>query len=313
MGLFGGGGGSSETTSETLPYGPARKNINQILRDVRDWYSDTDYQFFPDQTYADFDPTTERAFAGIEETAAGPSLSGQAAGYLGDVLGGSYLPGQNQNPFVDAMRASIREPALEAFREEFMPGLQNKWISALGGATPGMVQEVGREARQAYDEIGRREDDLMGRIWENERQRMQGAAGMAPGVEAGTYTPWERLRGVGAEREAQDQRRIDEEMARFEFNQRGPIPKASLAWPFSMAAGTAFPYTTTETEISGSDGLGQDILGGLGLGLSGLSMAGGLGWRPFSAGSGITLMGGMGGNTPMGGLNMGIGGFNPFM
>ena len=296
---------------ETEPWRPTRGGLALLARELTEWGWDRDnrwspnaLEFFPDQTYADFDPATLGAFSGIEGLAGGASPSQTAASYLGDVLGGGYLPGgENANPYTEQMRASITEPMMERFNEVLMPGMQQQWFGAHGGASPGMVQSVGREARQALDEINRTEGSLMGGLWDQERGRMQAAAGMSPGIEAGMYTPFEMLRGVGADREAQAQRGINEEMARHEFAQTEPITRLGMISPMLGGLGAQFPEQQMKDMGSGG-GLGGTLgaIGGGLLSLGGSALAGGM-FGPGGTFGGTTPSAGTGGQSIFGANN----------
>lgn len=267
---------------EQEPWEPTRYPLQSLAREVAQWGGyksdgrpNIKLDFFPGQTYADFDPASLDAFAGIEGLAAGGSPSRAAGSYLSDVLAGGYLPGsESANPYVDDMRAALVEPMMERFNEVMMPGLQNKWFGAHGSASPGMVQEVGREARTALDEVNRREGALLGDLWNTERSRQMAAAGMAPSVERGMYTPFELLRGVGAEREAQAQRGIDEDIARYESGLTEPIRRAQMALPILAGLGGQFPET--QSKDMGAGGNLAGTIAGAGLSLGGAALGGGM-------------------------------------
>lgn len=264
------------------PFSPLVDVIADMSHDVAEWggyvrgkpgYKENKLEFFPGQTYADFDPATEQAFAGIEGLAGGVSPSQEAGGYLGDVLGGEYqVGGENANPYAQDMRDSIIEPMMERYREEFMPGMQQQWFGAHGGASPGMAQTMARESRQALDEVNRAEGSILGGLWENERGRMQNAAALAPGIERANYTPYEMLRGVGADREAQANLGIGEEMARHEFAQTEPIRRVEMAYPYIMGPGATF--TTQKGKGGGGGSLAGQLAGGA-LSLAGSAASGG--------------------------------------
>lgn len=202
--------GSKTTTvqqesKKTDPWAPAQPSLTRGLSAANDVYSQRlGQQFFGGQTYANFSPETEQGLSGITNRAtAGSDLTRGAQGMVGDTLSGKYLSAGN--PYFGAMSDRVTQ--------EVLPSITAQWARAGRGTGNGQVVEAA--SRGLGDAIGQ----LAYQNYSAERGNQMQAAGMAPELAAQDYADYERLLGVGSMREAQTQRGIDEQMARYQFEQ----------------------------------------------------------------------------------------------
>jgi hypothetical protein len=286
-------------TSERNPYAPAIPALNNIMGDAGDLYDQRrGQQFFGGQTYANFSPETQQAFKMMTDRAQGGSdLLRGAQGMVGDTAGGKYL--SDGNPFGSAMA--------QRTTADVMPGLN---------ATFAKAGRTGSDAHQYT--LSRGLADAMApanmQMYENERGRMMQAAGMAPQLAQADYMDAQMLRGVGAEREAQTQKRINEQMARFNFGQNRDAQALQEYLGYAgtvgnmggASSGTSSGTTTTEQQTSpGQQMLGLGLMGASAfMGMPGMGM-GGMGTMGAGLGGGYGGYGGM-----MGGV--GTSGFAPY-
>lgn len=107
-------------------------------------------------------------------------LMGAASGELQSVLGGQYLDAGN--PHLASMYQAASRPVIEDFNTEILPALTGQFAAA-GRTGSGAHQNV---ATAAADDLTRNlagmSANLYGQNYEAERNRMMGAAGMAPGM-----------------------------------------------------------------------------------------------------------------------------------
>jgi hypothetical protein len=267
-------------TADRNPYAPAIPALNDIMSGAGDLYNQRrGQQFFGGQTYANFDPASQRAFDMITQRAQGGSdLLRGAQGMIGDTASGKYL--SDGNPFGSAMA--------QRTTADVMPGLN---------ATFAKAGRTGSDAHQYT--LSRGLADAMApanmQMYENERGRMMQAAGMAPQLAQADYMDAQMLRGVGAEREAQAQKGINEMMQRFGFSQDRDARALQEYLGYAGAIGGMGGRTVSDGTSQGTttqeqvDSPEKQMLG---LGLMGASAFMGM---PGMGGAGMGGFGGMGG------------------
>jgi hypothetical protein len=208
-----GGGGQTQQTSQTTRPWPAQEKALTTGYDLaKTNIADRPTEFFPGQTYAGFSPQTEAALGATEARAtAGSGLLGGAQDYTGDVLGGQYLDPAS-NPFL----AGVSDSVLSSIR----PGVDSMFAGGGRAGSPAHAEALGRGVSRGmapylFGEYGR------------ERGMQEAAAGRAPGLAREDYYDPDRLAGVGAARETQEQRGINEDISRFEYGQNEPGSRAT--------------------------------------------------------------------------------------
>lgn len=202
--------GSKTTTTQqesrkTDPWAPAQPSLTRGLSAANDVYSQRLGQnFFGGQTFADFSPETQQGLASMTSRAQqGSDLTRGAQGVVRDTLNGYYLG--SGNPHFGALSDRITS--------EVLPSITAQWARAGRGTGNGEV--VTAAAKGVGDAIA----PIAYQNYAAERDKQMQAATMAPQLAAQDYADAERLLGVGQMREAQTQRGIDEQMARFQFEQ----------------------------------------------------------------------------------------------
>jgi hypothetical protein len=206
---------------------------------------------------------------------------------IGDTLSGQYLSAGN--PYFGAMADRVTQNVL--------PSITAQWARAGRGTGNGEVVEAA--SRGLGDAIGQ----LAYQNYGQERANQMAAAGMAPGLAQQDYADMERLLGVGQMRQSQDQKRIAEEMMRYDFDQNRD------ARALGEFQGYTLPVAQLGQQSSGTSTQTMEqkqspMQTALGLGLMGASMM--MGGGPMAG-----MMGGMGG---LGGaLGFGGSGLSPGM
>jgi len=283
---------SQNKTQKTDPYAPAQPSIDRGLSAANDVFTQRqNQQFFPGQTYANFAPETEQALTGMTNRAqAGSPLVRGAQGMVGDTLNGNYLSAGN--PYFSQMSDRITS--------EVLPSITSQWAKA--GRGTGNNEVVQAASRGLGDSIGQ----LAYQNYGKERSNQMQAAGMAPGLANQDYADLERLANVGQMRQDQSQRGIDEQMARYQFDQdRGANALREFQGftnPVAQLGQTSTSQGTTTQQQQQTP-----VQTAIGAGLMGASLFGGSGpMAGMFGGSGpmAGMFGGMGGST--GGLSAGM-------
>lgn len=274
-------------TAERNPWGPAATHLQTGLDQAGNLYNNRLSQtFFPGQTYANFAPETEGAFSRMTQRAAdGSPLNRNAQGMVNNSLTGRFLSAGN--PYFQQMAGRVTQNVL--------PAITAQWARAGRGTGNGEVVEAA--SRGLGDAIGQ----LAYQNYGDERSRQFQAAGMAPGLAREDYYDMDRLRSVGAEREAQAQRGIDEARARWDFEQNKQANALKEYMGFTMPVagmgGTSSSTGTAQTNPS----MFQSMLG---MGMMGASLGQG-----YGGGGGAGL--GMSAAAPMMSGSMPAGGYYP--
>ena len=253
-GLFGGGDQEITTTTELPPF------LNLRLQDEigrLEHIANTPTTFFPGQTFADRSPVQMEARANILDMARGGSPlvdAGQQS--LMDTLSGRFLTpdaiGQAAAPFIN--RA--------------VPGINNAFAAMGRGGS-------GAQARAVSEGIG----NALGNVFQGERNRMMSALSAVPTFEDLRFNPARQLASVGRSDRAFNQQQINEQMARHQFAQTEEFNRRNAFLNQLLASGGVAGGTVTQSAPNQSSPLANI----LGLGLTGLGVAGGLGWQPFAS------------------------------
>ena len=329
--MFGGGKQTQETTTKRWPFPFAAAPLTEMLQDVGNWINKP-LEFFPGQTYAG---QTEAERQAIEQLKAGAGaypemlggLYGPATGAYQQMLGGPQaVLGMNlqdvaANPYLADVAESIQQRVNRNLQENILPSLTTGAVTrgALGGTRQGVAEAQAAQGTQ--EALSQSLADLYGGAWGQglgaETARLgqalgaqQYALGALPGMAnlglTQYTTPASLLGQAGGLERTEEQRAIDEAMARHQFEQNEIINRYSQAYPFIMGPAQAFGSQESKTTMSGGGG-GLGGLGGM-LGM-GASLLGGMGGFGGLGGLG-GLMGGFGGlgglmSGPSGGFGMG--------
>jgi hypothetical protein len=180
------GGGPAEAPK--MP-GYAKEALKPYAGQLQDFGQNYDPQFFGGQTYAGQDPYTSQGIQGL-----GNLDTGMSQDYMQNTLQGDYL---GLNP---AMSAAVMDPAMDASAGRFnMMGRYGSPASQTG------MMKAGMQAAMPY--------------YNQERGRQQQAAMMLPGLQ---QQQAQSQLMAGGMNEAWGQKDIDEQMARWNFEQNQP-------------------------------------------------------------------------------------------
>ena len=271
---FKGGGGEVQTASPVVnPYLQGRAE-NTIARG--DALSRQPRDFFPGQTFAGFDPLqTQAQDLQAQRGLAGSPLNQGAQDLAQQTLGGQFLsPGSNPN-LQGAIDASTR-PIFEQLQQRTLPGITSQFAAGSGrfGGEGQAQREVTQHAterasQQASDQAARLAMGAYGQERELQQQAMFGA----PQLAQQDYADIARVGAVGDVRQGQQQRGIQDQMARHQFGQEEPYN--ALMRQMGLIQGTAPIFGMGQQTTSGSGS--NPIMGALGGLSTGAGIVGGLG------------------------------------
>ncbi len=242
---------TNEQKQERSPWAPAQEGLQFGLDQARGVYNNrVNQEFFPGQTFADFAPETNQALDATAARATGGSpVVGAAQNNLKGTLEGAFMA--QGNPYMENLRSRITA--------DVMPGINATFSRA--GRTGSNAHGYGL-ARGLGDAFA----PIEYQNYEAERGRQMQAASMAPSLANYDYQDLAMLRGVGAEREAQEGRQISEDMARYDFDQnrdaRALQEYMGTVLPVSQTGGTSTSTTTQSSQQSPwQTALGAGLIG----------------------------------------------------
>jgi hypothetical protein len=226
------GGGSSQQPSTTTstqtsaPWAGQEPHLKFGYEQAQQQFQGDQPQYFPGSTVAPFDPATVQAQnMTMGRAQAGNPLLPAAQGQLQSTLAGNYM-----NPDLSGVASSIDEQIRPRVGAQFgnagrlgSPAHQGTYTSAMTNAM----------APYAFNAN------------QGERNRMMGAAQMAPGLAQADYGDIDRMAGVGVQREQMGQANLEDEINRFNFGQN--VDAQKLAEYMALVGGGSPGGTTTGT------------------------------------------------------------------
>lgn len=265
MGLF-----SSKTKqkSEVTPYD--QQQLDAMLGRLRT-LGQTPMEFFPDQTYAERDPRQLEAQQMREQFAR--NMGGMVDPAMSAWQSMMTAPDVAQNPYVQGMLEQQRSQVMRGLSEA-MPSIQAGMLGVnerLGGTGQGVA--AGIAGRGAMEALAQQAAQTQMDAYSQGLAQQRYGLGAAPGMARFGMMPAGILGGVGAEERAEEQRAIDEAMARHQFAQEEPWQRlqrqASLYMPMTQPFAAK---TMTSKATPSALQIGSQLAG---LGLAGFGMFGG--------------------------------------
>lgn len=229
---------------------------------------------FPYSTVVPYSPQTEAALSGIQERAlSGSPLVEAAKAQQQQTIEGAYLDPVN-NPAYQAVVDSVSSDVIPAAYTSY----------ASGGQFFGSPVESEAVARG----LSRGLAPFSFQHYGQERAFQEGAAQASPALGQTDYQDLQALLGVGAAREEQSGRELNEAIQRFNFEQEEP--RIRLGDYAGLVFGTPVQFNTSAQATAQG---GSPLAGALGGALSGA--AGGAALGPYGALGGAILGGVAGG------------------
>ena len=262
------------TTTSSEPSEFIRPYYEQAINTAQDLFEGSTPNFFPNQTYVGFAPETETALnlATARATAGNPLLN-QAQTEASKILSGDYLS-PTTNPYSTALFNQMADDVTSKVQSQF---------SKAGRLGSGANQEI------LSDSLGRLANQVYGDQFNRERQLQAQAITQAPQLGEMDYSDIAKLQAIGSEKESLEQARLQDAIARFDYEQQKPYLKLNQ---YLGSLGASVPSNTLQTQpvfrntgagllggaltganissqIGGSSMFGNPLFGALGGGLLG--------------------------------------------
>lgn len=280
---------ATQTTIQKTELPPWLEEITKKNLSIADQIASQPYQAYGGNLVAGFSPEQEQAFRMTQRQAGSTMpLYQQAAETVGGMTTAtlpSFLQGnlsQYMNPFI----SNVEERAIGRGQEALQQNLnqisaQAARAGAFGGSRQGIQEGI------AQSEAAKNVADLSAQLRMQGYQQATGqaqadlarqlqAAGMLPGIAQGAQTAAltdaASIEAIGAQRQALEQARLQDQYQRFLEQRNYPIEMLNLR----LGATSATPYGSTQTRTGPGAPGASPFLTGLGAAATGVSMLSGL-------------------------------------
>ena len=244
----GGGGGGPQTSESRTRLDPTiRPFVEYGLNEAQNLYQTNTPEYFAGQTYVDPSAQTEFALNSAEQIARGgnPLVSG-ALQQQQDVISGKYL--QN-NPYFNQALAGASQGATQTYNDAIKAAQGGASMAGrYGSGASADIQN--RAASTLATTLANKYGDLAYQNYANERGMQNTAATNAPTLSQARYQDVNQLMNVGKVREDYSQQALEDQIARFEFEQNKPYNKLQAYLSAAYGAPTG-QVTTTQTSGGG--------------------------------------------------------------
>jgi hypothetical protein len=242
--------GTTETVTQTGVDAFAQPFLQYGMSEALRQYQQGAPQFYQGQTYAGFAPQTEQALRMQEQRAvAGSPLTQQAQATVGSFLGSTGAQGQYVPPAQSGLLTGAIQRALDPVQARVQSQLAQRGRLGSGAAADVTARALGDVAA-----------DVAYRDFATQRGLGLEAAQMAPAMASADYSDIARLQQVGAAREAQEQRGIQEAIERYQYEQASPMNE--LARYQNIISGFPMGQVSTQVTPYFEPSRGQQFLGG---------------------------------------------------
>lgn len=292
--MSGGKGGKSSTQTSTTTSAPPDYLDSQLrygTSQIRADYDAGPNPLYPYSTIKGFDPLQMEAAQGTVDLArAGSPLVKSAQTLIQDTLDGKFVGG---NPYLDDLLATYGTKAASASNAIF-----NKSGRLGSGANATNAAKAVSDATLPY----------LFDQYNTERNNQYQAAQLAPGMANLDFENLNRIAAVGDARQTMDQAKLDEEVARWQYENGGGDDMNLDQYLQRIYGSPGFQYgTETNTTTSKQKGGGLGSVLGTALSLGSMFVPGGqFAGMGLGMGGGLSgILGGLGASNAAFGLSTG--------
>lgn len=260
---------SVTTTTSTEPSEFIKPYYTQAINSAQELYENPNApSFFPNNTYVDFAPETNTALQLASARAIqGNPLLGSSQQEINKILSGDYLD-PTSNPYAQSVYNQMAGDVTSQVNSQF---------TNAGRFGSGANQEI---LARSLGELGNK---FYGDQYNQERANMVNATQIAPQLGEMDYNDIAKLQQIGQEKESLEMAKLQDAIARYDYDQTQPYQKLNQ---YLGSLGAAVPSNTLSTQpvfrntgagllsgaMSGAQiaGMIPGIGGGMGAGIGGL-------------------------------------------
>lgn len=176
-------------------------------------------EYYPGSTVVPFSGQTQDALAAMEGRArSGSDLLNTGRDTMTATARGDFLNPES-NPYLRKTYDDAARPMVENYRAAVAPGIDAGATRAGRYGSGAWNNEHSRQEDNLGRSLGDLSNSIYGGNYQAERGRQMTAAGMAPEYAQSDYMDAQMLGNVGAQREAQAGRDLQDQVNRWDFNQ----------------------------------------------------------------------------------------------
>ena len=245
--LWGGGGGGPQTSESKTQLDPTiAPFVKYGLDEAKNLYQTTTPEYFAGQTYVSPSAQTESALAQAEAQArAGSPLTGAALNQQLGTVQGQYL---GANPYFQAAMQPAVQTATQAYNDAIKQAQGSASMAGRYGSNVSADLQ-NRAANTLATTLTGKAGELAYQNYANERARQEAAALQAPQLAQSRFQDINQLMNVGKVREDYSQQALEDQIARYEFEQNKPYTK--LQAYLGAAYGAPVGQVTKTTQSGG--------------------------------------------------------------
>ena len=217
------------TTTRSEPSEFVKPYVTEAFDQAQNLFQSSTPNFYPNQTYTDFAPETTASLNLATQRALNNPLLASSQNEINSILQGNYLS-PTTNPYSQALYNQIAGDVTTGVQSQF---------SKAGRLGSGANQEI------LARELGKVGTQVYGDQYNRERENMVNATALAPQLAQADYSDIQALAGVGATKEGMEMAKIQDAMARFDFEQQKPYYKLR---EYLGSIGANVPTTTANTQ-----------------------------------------------------------------
>jgi len=261
------GGGSKQTGVQTITNAPpayAKPYLEETLENAQSLYNEP-RQFYPNQTYTDFSPTSLSALnAGEARANAGNPLLGNAQNFTNIAMGGGFLnPAaamlnqtaqgdflSGNNPYL----SSALQPAIDQIQGQFSRAGRLGSGANMSAMTSALAPVYAQNfAQERQNQIAAQ--NSIGTLAQQDFNNRMTAARMAPEMAGADYNDLDRMLQYGGIRDAKQAEVLADDMQRFNFMENEPQQRLQNY----LAAVRGGTFGSEQSRPIYSDPVGQGI------------------------------------------------------
>lgn len=227
-------------------------------------------EYYPGSTVVPLAGQSQDALAAMEQRARnGSGLMDAGRDTMTATARGDFL-NPDSNPYLKSTYDAAARPMVENYKAAVAPGIDAGATRAGRYGSGAWNNEHSRQEDNLGRSLGDLSNSIYGGNYQAERGRQLQAAGMAPEYAQADYTDAQMLGQVGAQREAQAGRELQDQVNRWDFNQN---EAASRLGNYAALVQGNYGRTEQTSQPIYKQGGGSDWLSGLlGAGMIGSSI-----------------------------------------
>lgn len=216
---------TSTTTVNNQPPAYLQPYLTDIAKQAQTQFQSSTPSYYPGQTYVPAsDATTQAIQDTINRASTGSPLQSAGNTQQLNTIQGNYLDPTNNPGFQGAMDAAIR-PVTQNFQNTVLPNISSMFSSAGRYGSGAQTDALGNASDAYLRNVGDIGSNMAYQNYANERGIQNQAAQYSPTMAAADYNDPAQLLQAGQQQEAYSSLPLQENIARYNYEQNLPAAK----------------------------------------------------------------------------------------